>query len=267
MRTMDSYPDRQLFSTLGFSWDRRLIPESLATHSVERVCFRVHKMLAEFVWDASVLEGNPFTFPEVLTLLDGVTVGGHRLKDQEQVLNLVIGLRTLIRLVKTRAFVLARPHFTQLQALVARNDALDRGMFRGEGIETHHTPFVALGAHRRHDPPPTEAGAPTLYRLFRDGLDALHTHVANPFERGLAFFLFGALHQFFFDGNKRTSRLMMNGTLMSAGFDAISIPAAQATTFNEKMVRFYLGKDATEMMDFLISCHPDGSAAPVTVPT
>lgn len=123
-----------------------------------------------------------------------------------------------------------------------------------------------LGAHGRHDPPPTEAGAPTLNRQFRDGLDALHTHVANPFERKLAFFLFGALHQFFFDGNKRTSRLMMNDTLMSAGFDAISIAAAQATTFNEKMVRFYLGKDATEMMAVLISCHPDGGAVSAPSP-
>ena len=42
-------------------------------------------MLPEFIWDASMLEGNPFTFPEVMTLLDGVTVGGHKLSDQEQI--------------------------------------------------------------------------------------------------------------------------------------------------------------------------------------
>ena len=39
-------------------------------------------------------------------------------------------------------------------------------------------------------------------------------------------FLFGSLHQFFWDGNKRTARLMMNGILLSEGYDAISIPAA-----------------------------------------
>ena len=31
-------------------------------------------MLPEYVWDAGVLEGNPFTFPEVKTLLEGVTI-------------------------------------------------------------------------------------------------------------------------------------------------------------------------------------------------
>ena len=50
---------------------------------------------------------------------------------------------------------------------------------------------------------------------------------------------------------------MMNGILMSAGIDAISVPAAKAQEFNEKMVGFYLEKDATEMMAFMIGCHPD----------
>ncbi|MBO9749720.1 hypothetical protein J7431_21440, partial [Xanthomonas phaseoli pv. dieffenbachiae] len=66
-----------------------------------------------------------------------------------------------------------------------------------------------------------------------------------------------ALQQFFFDGNKRTSRFMMNGVLMSAGIDAISVPAAKAQEFNHLMVDFYLTKDASQMMAFLVECHPD----------
>ncbi len=50
---------------------------------------------------------------------------------------------------------------------------------------------------------------------------------------------------------------MMNGVLMLNGIDAISVPAAQAQSFNEKMVRFYLSKDASEMMNFLIGSHPE----------
>ena len=49
---------------------------------------------------------------------------------------------------------------------------------------------------------------------------------------------------------------MMNGVLLSAGLDAISVPAAKAQEFNETMVQFYLGKDATGMMAFLAGCHP-----------
>lgn len=247
-----------LFDALGFRWDRSAVPTSASTHSLERACFRFHKMLPEFVWDASVLEGNPFTFPEVQTLLDGVTVGGRKVSDQEQILNLAEGSKRLLAMVKSGRFSLTKPVFTELNGIVARKEALEWGLFRGEGQETSYTPDVGLGEHGRYTPLPTLPGAPELNRVFSEGVAALQE--CEPFERATAFFLFGALQQFFFDGNKRTSRFMMNGVLLSHGIDAISVPAARAHAFNEKMVRFYLTKDATEMMDFLARCHPDAEA-------
>jgi hypothetical protein len=41
------------------------------------------RSLSKLVCDAVNLEGINFTLPEVQTLLDGITVGGHRLHDQE----------------------------------------------------------------------------------------------------------------------------------------------------------------------------------------
>ncbi len=248
-----------LFDALGFCWDRAAIPQRSPTYSNERVCFRLHRMLPEFVWDASVLEGNPFTYPEVKTLLDGVTVGGRKLSDQEQVLNLAESAKRLLDWVKGGEFEPDKQHFCTLHALVARNEALEWGHFRGEGQEIGYTPDVGLGEAGRHTPLPTVPGAPELNRVFTEGVAALN-ELPSAFENGLAFFLFGALQQFFFDGNKRTSRFMMNGILMSAGIDAISVPAARAQDFNEKMVRFYLTRDATEMMAFLLDCHPDATA-------
>lgn len=246
-----------LFKALGFKWDRTNVPANLPTHSIERVAFRFHRMLPEFVWDASVLEGNPLTFPEVKTLMDGVTVGGRKVSDQEQVLNLAESSKHLLALVKSGKFLLNKSTFTELHALVAAKEALEWGHFRGEGAEKFYTPDVALGEQGRYTPLPTIANATELNLVFSEGILALEKEVPEPFERAAAFFLFGALQQFFFDGNKRTSRFMMNGVLMMAGMDAISVPASKAKSFNEKMVRFYLHKDATEMMDFLVSCHPD----------
>ena len=245
-----------LFSDLGFEWDRSTVPGNLPTHTIQRVCFRFHRMLPEFVWDASVLEGNPFTYPEVKTLLDGVTIGGRKVSDQEQILNLAESSKELLARVKAGKFAFDKSTFCDLHRLVARNEALEWGLFRGEGDEVHYTPDVGLGTLGRHTPLPTVAGAPELNRVFAAGVNALNEQVPNAFERGCAFFLFGALQQFFFDGNKRTSRFMMNGVLMSHGIDAISVPAQRAAEFNEKMVRFYLSKDATEMMAFLFDCHP-----------
>ena len=45
------------------------------------------RQLAEFVYDAVNLEGINFTLPEIQTLLDGITVGGHKITDQRIALN------------------------------------------------------------------------------------------------------------------------------------------------------------------------------------
>jgi prophage maintenance system killer protein len=246
-----------LFEALGFRWDRESIPREIPRASAERVIFRFRRMLPEYVWDAGVLEGNPFTFPEVKTLLEGVTVGGRKVSDQEQILNLAESSRYLIDLVKQREFKLDKPTFCALHERVARNEALEWGHFRGEGPETRFTPDVALGARGRHTPLATEPGALRLNATFANGIRALEMEIANPFERATAFFLFGSLQQFFFDGNKRTSRFMMNGVLMMEGIDAISIPAVRATQFNSRMVDFYKSTDATEMMAFVLECHPE----------
>lgn len=221
---MDQLDDGALFERLGLRWDRGVIPVGVPVYDVKRTCFRLQKMLAEYVWDASVLEGNPFTYPQVQTILDGITVGGHKLSDQDQVRNLVASTKELLRLVKTGTFQMDKATFTALHGIVAREEAIK----------------------------------PNLNQIFSDGLLALE-QLAHPLERGIIFFLFGALQQFFFDGNKRTSRMMMNGILMRHGIDAISIPAHRAQEFNEKMVDFYQQREGTTMLRFMLSCHPDAA--------
>ena len=130
---------------------------------------------------------------------------------------------------------------------------------REEHDEIAFTPDVALGARGRFTPLPTGPGAITLNEVFSNGVRSLEREVPNPFERAMAFYSFGALQQFFFDGNKRTSRFMMNGVLMSEGIDAVSIPAARAQEFNSNMVEFYITRDATKMMAFIVDCHPSAT--------
>ena len=179
----------ELFHALGFHWDRSIIPSPFPTYSLERVLFRFHRMLPEFVWDASVLEGNPFTFPEVKTLLEGVTVGGRKVSDQEQVLNLAQSAKHLLYLLKAEKFIVEKATFLELHHLVAQNEALEWGCFRGEGKETYYTPDVGLGEYGRYTPLPTVAGAEALNNVFMQGLTVLQSEVSAPFERAVIFFL------------------------------------------------------------------------------
>jgi hypothetical protein len=162
-----------------------------------------------------------------------------------------------MNLLRHREFKLNKATFTALHTLVARNEALEWRHFRGEGLETQFTPDVALGERGRFTPLATEPGPVRLNDVFASGVGTLEQNVSNPFERATAFFLFGSLQQFFFDGNKRTSRFMMNGVLMAEGIDAVSIPAIRAAEFNSRMVDFYSSRDATEMMGFVLDCHPE----------
>ena len=60
--------------------------------------------LSVFVWDAVNLEGIPFTLPEVQTLLDGVTVGGHRVADQQVALNQAAAWKELFAAIEQDRF-------------------------------------------------------------------------------------------------------------------------------------------------------------------
>ena len=229
-------------SALGFTYG----PVAFRTdhrRDVRRACFRVRKVLEGVVHDTVALEGNPFTLPEVKTLLEGVTVGGHRLDDERQVLNQAASWKALLAAVDRGTFELDKATFCDLHALVAREEALEWGAFRTGSVTIAGTNF---------EPPPWES----LASIFEEGQETLN-RIDGLHERAIAMYLFGALNQFFYDGNKRTSRLMMNGILLGAGEEAISVPARRRLEFNEAMIRFYDSLDGTEMMRFMASCSLD----------
>ncbi len=250
-----------LFKLLGFQWDRQAIPLAESTHDFKKISFHFLRMLPEYVWDAGVLEGNPFTFPEVKTVLEGITVGGRKLSDQEQIINLYDSAKRLLQLVQEQTFALEKGIFCELNGIVARKEALEWGHFRGEGAEQQYTPQVALGSQGRYKPAATQSEAANLIDIFNAGVEVLLAESRSPWEQAFAFFLFAALQQFFFDGNKRTGRLMMNGILMTHGLFAISVPASKAQEFNEKMVNFFVNREGTEMMTFLHQCYLPGETS------
>lgn len=227
---------------LGFHWQQNIIPNP-KPGDIGHAIFRVKKLFPEFVWNTTMLEDNPYTFPEVQTLLDGVTVGGHKLSDEQQVLYQAQSWQRLLDLVQQNKFSFNKEIFCELNALVACEEALAWGVFRSGNVAIAGT---------QHKPLHPEQ----LDKVFTEGCAFINS-LSNVIERSLAFALFGALNQFFYDGNKRTSRLMMNGELLRYGLDAISVPAARKQEFNQKMLHFYDSKDGTEMMKFLLSCAPE----------
>jgi hypothetical protein len=48
------------------------------------------------------------------------------------------------------------------------------------------------------------------------------------------FFLFGASSKFFWDGNTRSSRMMMAGELLKHGYDIVNVPAKKQVAFTTR---------------------------------
>jgi len=102
----------------------------------------------------------------------------------------------------------------------------------------------------------TQAAAPRFVeagvtsRQLRDYLETL----SDPREQALAYSCAAARRQFYFDGNKRTARLMMNGVLMCHGYDASSVSAVRRIEFNKNLMTQFNARDAKALTQSAIDC-------------
>lgn len=246
--------DRQLQeAACAISWDTSALDFDSIQHStVERSRHRFRATLPDLVWNAARLEGNTFTLPEVRTLLEGVTVGGKRIEDANQVLALSEGYSRIDELVGAGAFELSKPISDEVHSLVAVHEAIESGHFRGEGqVSGGGSVHLSNGGST----PGFEHGldGELLIARFERTTDYL-SDLDDPRERALAYFASATRQQFYFDGNKRTSRLMMSGELMMHGYDVVSVPARRQFEFNTSLDVLFSSNDATPLMAFLISC-------------
>jgi Fic family protein len=196
--------------------------------------------LAEFVYDAVNLEGINLTLLEVQTLLDGISVGGHKLSDQQIAVNQGNAWRTLFEWIKTDKFELSAKKARSLHLVAAKEEALDWGHFRSGGVTIAGTEYI-----------PPEAGS--LPHLFEKMINDFKI-IEDIYDSAIHVFLTMAKCQFFYDVNKRMGRFMMNGILLNNGYPAINVPAKRQLEFNQLMLDFYESDNLSPMIKFLRSC-------------
>jgi Fic family protein len=203
----------------------------------ERYLFLAKKDKTDFIYNTSALEGNAMTFPEVETLLEGITVGGHKLFDEQQILNQNRSVILLFSMLEENRFELDKRTVCALHAEVALEEALQWGIFRDGNVNIGGTEYL---------PPAPD----TLNAVFEAGVKAINK-IRHPIMKALTYFLFGARSQLFYDGNKRVSRLMMNGILLSAGYPMLNIKAKDKLEFNTQMIAFYDSGNYLKALEYL----------------
>ena len=141
--------------------------------------------VASFVCDAVNLEGIPFTLPEIQTLLDGITVGGHRLEEQQIAVNQGNAWKHLFASLQSGSFILSAEYACKLHAIAAKEEALTWGAFRNGGVTIAGTSW---------EPPSYD----TLPSRFAD-MVAAAGRMDDIYGRAIFVFLEMARNQFFYD--------------------------------------------------------------------
>lgn len=198
------------------------------------------RQLSEFVCDAVNLEGINMTLPEVQTLLDGVTVGGHKLSDQQITVNQGNAWRLLFEWIERGEFTVSAEKACALHAAAGKEEALEWGRFRSGGVFIAGTDYM----------PPPVAELPIHFEAMVTDL----AEIDDVYDQAIHVFLTMARCQFFYDVNKRMGRFMMNGHLLQHGYPAINLPAKRQLEFNMLMLAFYASGDETAMNAFMRSC-------------
>ncbi|QEK39346.1 Fic family protein [Candidatus Sneabacter namystus] len=200
------------------------------------------RALPEFVYDAAQLEGINFTLIEVKTLLDGVTIGGKKLSDQEIVINQKNAWEFLFDAISRGIFGMSSSFVCKLHSIAGLNEALEWGKFRSKEVTIAGTKYCP----------------PKATDLVEHWNKIEHCYASNfPEEKiytyAIEVFLKMARYKFFFDVNKRMGRFMMNGILLSHGYPAINLPSSSKEEFNKLMLEFYPTGKTEAMVEFMKS--------------
>lgn len=223
----------------GMFWDVGALAFDIPSIGDSRKAVFIYQQnRAAITWHAlSTLERNPVTLSQTAAILNGCTVGDLESGEVLQVANYGKAGGELMRLIRNDDFELTAECASHLHGFVGKEDALTWGTFRTGNVGLQGCRYV-----------PPDAGS--LPEIAAKGFEFLETKIADPKERAFALFLFMCRNQFFYDANKRTASVMMNGALMRDGFHPVTVMNRDADEFHEKLGRFYETGDANAMMRF-----------------
>jgi Fic family protein len=238
-----------LIAQTGIFWDHSQIDlGTMKSSAGEGALHNLRAQMTELVWSAAALEGNTLSVTAVHELLEGATLSDSSLEEQKQVLALQETFNYLDELVSAKTFRIKSDTSDELHERVARHEAIESGHFRGFGA-------VAGGGNVRLSTGETVEGLPAelIVSRFNSLVDVVIS-TADTRLAALIYFASATRSQFYFDGNKRTARMMASGMLLAQGYDALYIPFERRLEYNKCLDALFTTNNGTDLMQFLASC-------------
>jgi Fic family protein len=195
--------------------------------------------LAKKKWDENVycgmkMENRAVTFPQTLTILNGVNVPNVQLDDIQAILNMRDAWKFLLNTVKEPVTF---EYWCKLNEYIARNEALEWGKLRTGSVGISGTDY---------EPP-----VPNKEKTAEELKNILSAPDVSSTDKALEAFTWGARGQFFWDGNKRTSLMLANKILVSSGTGIMTITDKYMEQFNTLLLNYYNTGKSEELKQFL----------------
>ncbi|MGJ0847805.1 Fic family protein [Tissierella praeacuta] len=211
--------------------------------TLEQNIFLAKKTIIQNIYNSAKLEGLNVTFPDTQTILNGSLVPNIRLDELEVILNLRDAWRFLLNNINKP---LELEYICKINSYISRNESLDWGVLRYGN--------VGIGGTDYRPEIPEENKVRRILQEIKK--------IENPTDRALEYFAWAVKSQLFWDGNKRTSSLIVNKILIENGAGIFTVPENKIYDFNIELNNYYNKDDKEKFKQFLYNNCIEGIEIP-----
>lgn len=180
------------------------------------------------------MENRAVTLDQTRAILNGINVPDVQLDDIQAILNMRDTWEYLLQTVEEK---ITFAYWCKLNEYIARNEALEWGKLRTGSVGISGTDYV----------PPI----PEKEKVMAALEDIVSDKDMTATEKALEVFTWGTRGQFFWDGNKRTSLMLANKILISAGAGIMTITDKYMEQFNVSLLEYYNTGKSDKLKRFL----------------
>lgn len=180
------------------------------------------------------MENRAVTLEQTQAILNGINVPNVQLDDIQAILNMRDTWKYLLQTVEEK---ITFTYWCKLNEYIARNEALEWGKLRTGSVGISGTDYI----------PPI----PEKEKVIAGLEDIVFDKDMTATEKALEIFVWGTRGQYFWDGNKRTSLMLANKILISAGAGIMTITDKYMEQFNISSLEYYNTGKSDKLKKFL----------------
>ena len=193
------------------------------------------RQLVSSIYKQAVLEGISATYADTETIIEGGKVNNMTATDVLKVVNLKHAWEFVLNKdVITTA--------TNYDLLCEINRLIEEGFYYNAG-KLRSTPVSISGTSWKPEFP--------IESVIKEQLQEIISSNKSVVDKAIELLLYTMKKQIFIDGNKRTAVIFANHYLISHAKGLIIIPEEKVEEFKGLLIKYYEGKDATHIKNFI----------------